>query len=332
MQSVHSRIRRTVEKENRDIDIDIGRKIDGCNSNKSKKKRRRPKQRFNFFLLLLVLLPIAIIGVCIYFLIGPGASPNKSKRLRNGRTVVTVEGDADSDSDAAKKIKIHTDEKRIVANAERGRKMHEILEKRTTENKNKSKSKNNNNNNNSHKKFKFLVLTTIHGNIKITLRPDLSKGSVNYIYQLVESYGGHGKKCAHCRFYRSEKPGILQGIMEHKGVVPVNTVKGSCPTQGGAEKVRNNCPAWDKQCGCHGPVMTRGAVAWAAGQAGGPDFFINGYPAPSTMWGTQHTNFGFVDDHASLDILDAIWELPVVATPGMHLLEDPIHFDLVLLY
>ena len=35
-------------------------------------------------------------------------------------------------------------------------------------------------------KPKFLVLKTTIGDIKITLRPDLSQGSVDYIYKLVE--------------------------------------------------------------------------------------------------------------------------------------------------
>ena len=45
-------------------------------------------------------------------------------------------------------------------------------------------------------------------------------------------------------------------------------VKGKCPS--GFEDVANDCPEWDKSCGCHGPVMQKGYVGWAAG-ATGPD-------------------------------------------------------------
>lgn len=170
-------------------------------------------------------------------------------------------------------------------------------------------------------KPKFLVLKTTIGDIKITLRPDLSQGSVDYIYKLVESYGEN--RCMHCSFYRAENPGILQGIMENKGVVPTNTVRGSCPP--GSENVPNDCPDWDKHCGCHGPIMTRGSVAWAAGDPGGPDFFIDAYKKPADWWGTQHTNFGFIED---MSLVDSIFELPANREGGMTYLEDPIHFDL----
>ena len=127
-----------------------------------------------------------------------------------------------------------------------------------------------------------LVLTTKHGKIKIVLRPDLSAGSVDYIHRLVDS-----KVCRRCNFYRAEKPGILQGVVANKDI-GFNKELGPCPP--GAESVKNDCPKWDENCGCHGPVMTRGMVAWAAGQAGGPDFFIDNYKSPGNWWGTQHTN------------------------------------------
>lgn len=114
-----------------------------------------------------------------------------------------------------------------------------------------------------------LVLTTKQGQIRVVLRPDLSAGSVDYIHRLVAT-----KVCGRCNFYRAEIPGILQGIMKNKDV-PVNDVKGPCRAD--AESVQNDCPKWDSHCGCHGPIMTRGAVGWAAGQAGGPDFFIDNY-------------------------------------------------------
>ena len=166
-----------------------------------------------------------------------------------------------------------------------------------------------------------LVLQTIHGNIRIVMRPDLSSGSVDYVRRLVDN-----GVCRRCNFYRAEKPGILQGVMANREV-PTNTVKGDCPT--GLESVHNDCPEWDAQCGCHGPVMTKGSVAWAAGQSGGPDFFIDNYNKPADFWGTQHTNFGLIMDEESFRVIDAIFELPVTKG-GMTMLKEPIHFDMSL--
>jgi hypothetical protein len=126
-----------------------------------------------------------------------------------------------------------------------------------------------------------LVLKTAEGDIKISLLPDLSKESVDYIRAMVADAGN----CSPCNLYRAEKPGILQGVLTNKDI-PVPTVKGTCPR--GSEGVSNDCPDWDKSCGCHGPVLTRGMVAWAAG-ATGPDFFISNYEKPALFWGTQHT-------------------------------------------
>jgi hypothetical protein len=114
----------------------------------------------------------------------------------------------------------------------------------------------------------YLILH-IHGNsqntvktnatIRILLRPDLSASSVDYIKQVIAK-----GICHECRFYRAEKPGILQGIISHSDITASDIVsKGQCPI--GYEDVPNDCPAWDTQCGCHGPVMIRGAVGWCAG-------------------------------------------------------------------
>jgi hypothetical protein len=91
-----------------------------------------------------------------------------------------------------------------------------------------------------------LILQTSIGDIRIVLRPDLSKESVEYIHQMSRV------DCHNCRFYRADKPGILQGILANREKVPINTVKGSCPQ--GYESIQNECPEWDAQCACHGPV------------------------------------------------------------------------------
>ncbi len=307
MQSVNTRMRRAVEKENQDLDAKI-------NDRKKPKKRKVRRKPVNACLGLIVLSPLLIIGALVLVMkqysiwsaveaelenVTPGeadlnkvVSPKAGlKRLRNGKPEKHATA---IDSKKAEKKKPRAKESSA-----------EIISKP-----------------------KYLVLVTKQGNIKITLRPDLSQGSVDYVYKLVESYGGNGQRCMHCNFYRAEKPGILQGIMENKGKVLPNSVRGSCPP--GAEDVANNCPEWDKHCGCHGPVMTRGAVAWAAGDSGGPDFFINAYPNPADWWGTQHTNFGFIEDEESMKVVDGIFELPVEETADMTFLKDIIHFDLTL--
>jgi hypothetical protein len=123
-------------------------------------------------------------------------------------------------------------------------------------------------------------------------------------------------KCSPCNLYRAEDSGILQGILKNEQV-PTVQQRGKCPK--GSESVSNNCPDWDKQCGCHGPIMTKGMlrpgcdwprrqiwlmlcsfhssflsigmVGWAGGGTG-PDFFIDDYEDPAKFWGTQHTVWG----------------------------------------
>lgn len=112
--------------------------------------------------------------------------------------------------------------------------------------------------------------------LRITLRPDLSQGSVNYIHEILK------EGCERCKFYRAEKPGILQGIMANTAHVSVAKERGPCPA--GMESIVNECPAWDPNCGCHGPLMERGMVGWAAGETG-PDFFINDYRKRADFWG-----------------------------------------------
>mmetsp|Transcript_5174 Transcript_5174/g.12356 ORF Transcript_5174/g.12356 Transcript_5174/m.12356 type:complete len:320 (-) Transcript_5174:890-1849(-) len=164
-----------------------------------------------------------------------------------------------------------------------------------------------------------LVLATTVGDIRITLRPDLSKGSVDYLIKLAEA------GCERCKLYRAEPRGILQGIMAKKSI-KTNTEKGGCPP--GVEGVAvGDCPDWDKNCGCHGPIMTRGSVGWAAGQAGGPDFFIDNYKKPANWWGTQHTNFGQIEDDASFAVVEHIFDLPT-KKQGLTFLVDEIHFQM----
>jgi len=311
-------MRRAVERENEDINSKLG--------DSKTKPRRKPavrRKRINPFLLLLVLLPVFIIGCLIFVLQQNSAasvaedSTDATKHFHETRSKKSPDTERKEDRVAPDGlVDLETRKKRSILrglnDGTREKSNHQILEDASPRE--------------AREKKKTLVLKTSVGDIKIVLRPDLSEGSVQYIYDLVGSYGG--KRCMHCQFYRAEKPGILQGIMEHKGVVPVNTVRGACPE--GLEGIENDCPDWDPECGCHGPIMTRGAVAWAAGEAGGPDFFIDGYPGQAKWWGTQHTNFGFIDDPGSLAVIGDIFELPIEEGEDMDFLKDPIHFDLEL--
>jgi len=181
----------------------------------------------------------------------------------------------------------------------------------------------------------YITLKTPHGNIRITLRPDLSPESVDYVRRLVASRSCDADSC---RLYRAERPGILQGILKSGDAdgdsgaavqppVPTNTVLGACPAE--YRDAEQDCPPHDPNCGCHGPVMTKGHVGWAAGTAGGPDFFINTYEHPAAHWGNQHTVWGFVEDDdgdGSLATIQKYWELPVRNNGGMHLLVDEVPF------
>ena len=56
------------------------------------------------------------------------------------------------------------------------------------------------------------------------------------------------------------------------GAAPPRVVKGACPA-GVVPDGKRACPKHDPNCGCHGPLMSKGMVGWAGGGAG-PDLFI----------------------------------------------------------
>ena len=171
----------------------------------------------------------------------------------------------------------------------------------------------------------FITLKTPHGNIRITLRPDLSPESVDYVRRIITSQSCDADSC---RLYRAEKPGILQGILKSgadvQSPIAPNKVFGTCPEE--YKSIKQDCPPHDPNCGCHGPIMVHGMVGWAAGTAGGPDFFINTYEKPAKHWGNQHTVWGFVDDQSSLDTIKRYWDLPTKMEGGMHMLVDEVPF------
>mmetsp|Transcript_12255 Transcript_12255/g.16035 ORF Transcript_12255/g.16035 Transcript_12255/m.16035 type:complete len:305 (-) Transcript_12255:11-925(-) len=165
----------------------------------------------------------------------------------------------------------------------------------------------------------ILILSTDLGPIRITLKPEYSKETAEYIRDVVST-----GKCDRCAFYRAESQGILQGIIK-SNILSVPTERGSCPK--GLEDVPNNCPAWDTQCGCHGPILERGYVAWAAGKTG-PDFFIDDYRKPAKFWGTQHTAWGQIEDDQSLNVIQKIWTLPAKKNNGLTYLENNVKFTM----
>jgi len=80
---------------------------------------------------------------------------------------------------------------------------------------------------------------------------------------------------------------LLQGVIAHHpsaasedDVVVVRL--GPCPIENYVPE--NECPKHDPDCGCHGPVMTRGMVGWAGGGSG-PDFFINTHVSYTVLFG-----------------------------------------------
>jgi hypothetical protein len=56
------------------------------------------------------------------------------------------------------------------------------------------------------------------------------------------------------------------------------------------------------------------------------EYIINKNPVE--WWGTQHTNFGMIEDKTSLEVVDSIFDQPTKSSGGMTMLVDPIHFDL----
>ncbi len=170
----------------------------------------------------------------------------------------------------------------------------------------------------------ILVVTTKVGEIRIMLRSDLSPESVSFVRQMATTPNA----CVRCNIYRAEKPGILQGIIANPKISLENIPKGKCPV--GFENVPNACPEWDIACSCHGPIMTKGMVGWAAG-ATGPDFFIDTYERDAKWWGTQHTVFGEIQDSDSFQVINLIYNtLPTQDQGGLTILKEPLKFTLSL--
>jgi hypothetical protein len=197
----------------------------------------------------------------------------------------------------------------------------------------------------------IVLKTEYYGRIRIRLRPDWSRGSVEYLYQLVEHH------CARCQFYRKSKGNrtsssnynLLLGVMANYQV-PLNTEPGpaSCPPEGlvvvhvDASADKNHTPCddvWNHQktddpCDCHGPTFQAGMVAWVEGAVGGPDFVLHGGDDKDQeerpLLGTHYTVFGqLLEDQSSYDVVQRILKRPT-AFHEAKVLVDRVHFELEL--
>jgi cyclophilin family peptidyl-prolyl cis-trans isomerase len=171
-----------------------------------------------------------------------------------------------------------------------------------------------------------VTLVTSQGDILIHLRPDLAPESVQYVQALIQS----DAPCKKCRFYRAEQRGILQGVLVKDGIPPNETL-GKCPLTSDELQEFHKKVAEEDESGkakppaCHGPLMTRGMVGWAAGE-GGPDFFIDFYKRPANWWGRDHTVWGMVDEK-DWDVVESFFDLPA-HRDGLVFLDEPVSIDL----
>jgi len=164
--------------------------------------------------------------------------------------------------------------------------------------------------------------------LRLRLLPEHSAPSVEFMrFAATHKCGGE--------LYRSEKDFLVQGRIDcpsgGAAPVPPHVVKGSCPA-GVAPDGKRACPSHDPNCGCHGPVMSKGMVGWAGGSAG-PDLFI--YTAThscavggcaATHWSRDHTVFAEVADDATWVAIEDLYALPVRRS-GMTFFAEKIKLD-----
>ncbi|KAL7538424.1 hypothetical protein ACHAXR_008545 [Thalassiosira sp. AJA248-18] len=202
---------------------------------------------------------------------------------------------------------------------------------------------------------KGLMIHTHIGDIRIHFTPELAgDSSIKYVtdvvqaasakqnngmgYNSAETMNGRRitdgfmcEKCKlmlffRCNFYRAEKKLLLQGIMTEESVPRHQVVLGPCPLEN--YKPKSECPKHDPNCGCHGPVMTKGMVGWAGG-GGGPDFFINTFAKPVDWWENQHTVWGEIRDEKSMKVVESAYDLPAHMS-SMRMLNEKVEFSLEL--
>jgi hypothetical protein len=182
----------------------------------------------------------------------------------------------------------------------------------------------------------LLIRTNQIGDIRISFRPDLSgPTSIQYIIDVVEAAAAsspqtdgsnnNGVTCDRCKFYRAETKLLLQGVIAQHSVSNNGVTLGPCPIENYKPKLE--CPPHDPNCGCHGPVMTKGMVGWAGG-AKGPDFFLNTFEREVDWWENQHTVWGELDEE-SIRVVESAYDLPAHGK-GMRTLDEAINFSIEL--
>lgn len=187
-----------------------------------------------------------------------------------------------------------------------------------------------------------LLIHTHLGDITIHFTPEYSgMSSIQYIIDVFHAAASTAKtaddassvgavECEQCKFYRAETSLLLQGIIAHHSlssiVLSSKTVSiGPCPITAKDIPNAKNCPPHDPNCGCHGPIMTRGMVGWAGGKSG-PDFFIVTHATPVEWWEYQHTVWGIVRDEVSLMVVESVYDMPAHSRNGMRMLDEEILF------
>jgi len=147
------------------------------------------------------------------------------------------------------------------------------------------------------------------GALRVRLRPDLSASSADFVREAASmrcagSIDRADRAAVHARF-----------ACAAAGALPQTAVsRGPCPPGVPPDPARK-CPSGEPQCGCHGPLLSRGMVAWADGGTG-PDFFVAAREEDDTptKMGHGHTVFGEVEGDDSWAALERLRALPATQT------------------
>lgn len=144
--------------------------------------------------------------------------------------------------------------------------------------------------------------------------------SADYIKKLAQLPGG--LTGVHTMF-RVEKPTLVQGELSDPRVPALNGPRGDCPVSIPADYRASYC-----DCGCHGPIIRPGQIAWAGGGGGGTNFFIfTGDPEQARLWKHDHTIWGEIIGKEAFETIAAVYKLPVKGE-GTHHLVDRVEFTL----
>jgi hypothetical protein len=120
-----------------------------------------------------------------------------------------------------------------------------------------------------HSEHGGILIHTELGTVRIYFTPQLSGAtSIEYIQKVVQSSsadehktnpGSSASSCDRCNFYRAEPDLLLQGVLSQHSVPSSGVLLGPCPLADW--KPSTTCPSHDPDCGCHGPLMTRGGYS-----------------------------------------------------------------------